>query len=252
MHRIQFDVETAFLHGKLDETIFMTAPAGLQCPAGSVLKLNKSIYGLKQAPRVWKDSLDRILALIGLRPTDADPCLDRGFILQESVLLIVYVDDGLAFSASPGALQQLFSLLAKQLKVRIVDSNVFVGYEIQADGDVTTVHQQAYIGRMLRSFNMHDSIPVPTPITDTATLQSVSNDDEEAVGPYRALIGSLLYCACATRPDILFAVCLLAKFSNDPRSKHWTAAKRVLRYPKGSLQVGIQFKNGKTRSRSLY
>lgn len=59
--------------------------------------------------------------------------------------------------------------------------------------------------------------------------------------PYRELIGCLMYLSHTTRPDICYATCFLSRFNNNPGEKHWTAAKRVLRYLKGTHQKGLKY-----------
>jgi hypothetical protein len=87
------DVKNAFLNGKLDETIYLCAPAGLTIPKGKCLHLLKSIYGLKQAPRVWYHELSSFFSSAGFSPSDAEPCL---FVLDHpkwECWVHVYVDN---------------------------------------------------------------------------------------------------------------------------------------------------------------
>lgn len=243
LETIQFDIQTAFLNGDLEEDIYIKPPEGIKCPPNHVFKLNKSLYGLKQAPRCWKTSFDKILHKLNFEPLLADPCLFTGEIKSHRVLLAVYVDDGLAASSSKEALTYLFRLLADELKIRKVKTNKFVGLEFERSSDKRKLilHQRGYITKILNQYNMSDCKPDKNPINDTHELQTKREHEKVTQKPYREIMGSLLYAACLTRPDILFAVSFLSRYSSEPKDKHWTAAMRILRYLRGSINLGIEF-----------
>jgi len=88
---------------------------------------------------------------------------------------------------------------------------------------------------------MIDANPVSTPMDHNAKLQICEDSDQEAF-PYRELFGKLMYLAVCTRPDISFAVSYLCQFNTCFNSTHWTAAKRVLRYLKGTSDLDLVFK----------
>ena len=102
--------------------------------------------------------------------------------------------------------------------------------------------QTRYIEELLTRFKMEDCTPVSTPIVDRLSDgnrgQPLSKKDQET---YRAIVGSLLYLSCWTRPDISFAVSELSRFVSDPGDKHMVAAKHLLRYVKGTKELGLRF-----------
>jgi hypothetical protein len=57
--------------------------------------------------------------------------------------------------------------------------------------------------------------------------------------PYREIIGSLMYAAQGTRPDVAFPVTALSQFLQNPGQTHWEEAKKVVRYLKGTRETGI-------------
>lgn len=87
---------------------------------------------------------------------------------------------------------------------------------------------------------MASATPVSTPLLDVQALLE-TGEDEPADVPYRSAVGSLQYLACCTRPDLLFAVNILARFNSCPERKHWSAVKRVLQYLKGTIDQGIVY-----------
>lgn len=105
------------------------------------------------------------------------------------------------------------------------------------------MHQKGYIRDLLERFGMIDSKPVNTPMDVNVKLTKLEQDPsiEEKRLPFRELIGALMYLSVATRPDIAHAVSALSQFNTCFGQIHWTAAKRVLRYLKGSADLGLIF-----------
>lgn len=105
------------------------------------------------------------------------------------------------------------------------------------------MHQKGYINDILNRFGMSECNPVSTPIDPNVKLtppEDISNPEADIL-LYRELIGSLTYLATTTRPDIAFAVSSLRQFCNSYGNIHWTAAKRVLRYLKGTSHLDLIF-----------
>jgi hypothetical protein len=92
----------------------------------------------------------------------------------------------------------------------------------------------------LSRFGYIDSKPSPTPYNPSVTLQKNKNDTRDQLR-YSQIIGSLMYLASATRPDISFAVSKLSRYMSNPGDGHWHALERVLRYLKGTMSYGIHY-----------
>ena len=113
------------------------------------------------------------------------------------------------------------------------------------------VHQSAYTEKLLKIFCMDEVHPLSTP--KVVRSLDVNNDpfrpqekDEEILGsevPYVSAIGALMYLANTTRPDITFAVNLLARYSSAPTRRHWNGIKHILRYLKGTTDMGLFYSN---------
>jgi len=112
------------------------------------------------------------------------------------------------------------------------------------------VHQSAYIQKILEKFNMDKSYPLKTPMVVRSLemekdLFRPRDVDEEILGPvvpYLSVIGALMYLANCNRPNIAFAVNLLARHSANPTSRHWMGAKHILRYLNGTKDLGLFYK----------
>lgn len=118
-----------------------------------------------------------------------------------------------------------------------------LGMRFERRNDGIYIQQEGYIKDILRTFGMLDCNPVSTPL-DISVKLSKSNpwkEDDGRKPPYRELVGALLYLSITTRPDIAHAASLLSQYNDRFGKAHWTAAKRVLRYLKGSAQLGIVF-----------
>lgn len=244
----QFDIATAFLNGEIEEKLYLTPPEGLEVPENHTCRLLKSLYGLRQAPRCWNKKFAEMLNIFDMRQTQSDPCV---YVTTdpELIYLAIYVDDGLVFARNEKTIDRVFGYLTKHFEVRTVDSRCFIGVEItrRSDGSIY-LNQRGYIKRMLDKFNMTDSKFVSTPLETGHTLntQKVLNKEPLAGVPYAEAVGSLMYCALATRPDIVQVLSILSKYNSCPREEHWKAVKRVFRYLNGTRDIGLVYKKVET------
>lgn len=221
---LQFDISTAFLNRKLDEEVMIEPPAGLEIGSCKQLRLNKALYGLKQAPRAWNSAFDRSLIDLGLKPTKSDPCVYEG----KEIFPLIYVDDTLVMGSDKEKFQKLVDKLRDRFKLKQLEGGQFLGMRIDRQDVKLFLSQERYINDMAEKFKLDEARGRPTPISDISSLTDAAGADTET--PYRAAIGSLQYLACCTRPDIMFATNLLARFSNSPKAEHWAAAKQLIRY----------------------
>lgn len=240
----QFDITTAFLYGSIEEDLFIRPPEGLDIPEGFTCKLQKSLYGLKQAPRCWNAKFSKFLELFNMRPTAADPCVYVANT-NERMYLALYVDDGLIFAESSQTIDKFIGYLTKHFMVKEVDSHCFIGIEIVRNRPRNSIflHQQKYVNKILEKFNMGEAKGAATPLEVGHALNKAETLDGEMVDniPYAEAIGSLLYCAMATRPDIAYALSVLSKYTSQPRAQHWQGVKRALRYLRQTSDFGIVF-----------
>ena len=132
---------------------------------------------------------------------------------------------------------------------KLGDVHQLVGLEVTRDRDAgtLTIHQTSYIDRILARFGMTDCNPVTTPLDPNEQLRIHDGpEDTQLRMQYQAIVGSLMYAALGSRPDIAHAVQQLSQFSSNPSPAHSTAAKRVLRYLKGTRTLGIIYYNNNT------
>jgi hypothetical protein len=117
----------------------------------------------------------------------------------------------------------------------------FLGLQINQRKDEVYVHQLKYTKELLKKFGLEDCKPMTTPMHPTSNLSKEEFEGKVDQKLYRGMIGSLLYLT-ASRPDILFSVCLCARFQSDPRESHLTDVKRIFRYLKGITNLILLYK----------
>jgi hypothetical protein len=110
---------------------------------------------------------------------------------------------------------------------------------IKKDSGIT-LSQSHYVEKVLSWFGFMDRKPCPTPYDSSVTLRKNKKIARDQLR-YSQIIGSLMYLASATRPDISFDVCKLSRYMSNPGNDHWHALERVLRYLKGTMSFGIHF-----------
>ncbi|KAL5722266.1 hypothetical protein ACHQM5_005806 [Ranunculus cassubicifolius] len=117
----------------------------------------------------------------------------------------------------------------------------FLGIEISQEERGVFICQTKYAKDLLEKFKMNECNPVQTPLQVNERLSKEDGSSEVDAARYRSIVGSLLYLT-ATRPDIMYATSLLSRFMHKPSENHNAAAKRVLRYIKGTQDHGIWYK----------
>ena len=251
-----FDFHSAFLNGQLDmnEEVFMEQPYRYEENNSKlyVCKLYKSLYGLKQAGRKWYDALCRALGDIGFKWSEADLAVFYAHKENSIAILACHVDD----CTITGNSQQLIQSYKDKLKFKysltdLGPANWLLGIKITRDLEARTISlsQSSYIDSILTRFNFTDLKPLSTPMDPSIQFskdqspQTVEEIADMNKIPYREAIGSLNYCAVATRPDIAFSVSLLAQFMENPGRTHWEAVKRVFRYLLGTKNWRLTYGN---------
>jgi len=238
---LQLDISNAFLHGKLNERIVVSQPAGFEDSVHPkrVCLLKKSLYGLKQAPRMWYQRLREYLGSVNFRESYSDPSL---FIKNQDgqvIYLFAYVDDLVITGSSEQMMRKEIEEMKKEFAVReLGELSYFLGIQVKRTETDLFLSQQRYLINLLSSCNFTNLKPSSTPMSAQQDLVSADSPISEQ-SEYRRVIGSLQYLTL-TRPDIQFAVNKLAQYMSCPRPSHWTTMKRVLRYLAGTQRIGIR------------
>lgn len=241
----QADVDKAYLHGDLDEELYMRAPQGVEGYEGQVFRLRRSLYGLKQAGRAWNQKLDASLLALGYKQCVMDNCVYvRDMGKDDCHYIAVYVDDLLMVGHSDAEIERVLTGLETQYGMkRLGNAEYILGIQIirGVDGSIT-LSQRAYLVDILARFDMTDCKAATTPMEhNLKLLPGTSPASAEEVRRYLSALGSLMYANLGTRPDLSHAVSYLCRFSAHPDDSHWTAIKHILRYVKGTLNLGLRY-----------
>ncbi|KAH9751148.1 hypothetical protein KPL71_014161 [Citrus sinensis] len=204
LHLKQLDVKTVFLHGELEEEIYMLQPEifAETRKENLVCRLNKSLYGLKQAPR---------------------------FEDNDFIILLLYVNDMLVADPNKDRVQELKAQLAREFEMKdLGPANKILGMQIHRDRNNMKIwlSQKNYLKKILRRFNMHDCKPISALLHVNFKLSSSMCPSNEAERkemsrvPYASAVGSLMFAMICTRPDIAQAVGAVNRYMANPSGEH--------------------------------
>lgn len=248
LHKKQFDVETAFLYGELEEELYMEFPEGYEeylFEKGArfeskryCLLLKKALYGLVQAARQWWKKITEVLNSIGFVSSKADPCLfvKAGKGKEPPAFIVLYVDDG-GIIGTPEVIDEVMKLLSKVFKIKdLGDMKTFVACDIIDDGNTIWLQQSKLINHLKESFmkEIESMKSYQTPAgPKTIVMRPIEGDpviSAEAQSKYRSGVGMLLYLIKHSRPDLANAIRELTKVLDGATQAHYKAMLRVIKY----------------------
>ena len=203
---------------------------------------------MKQASRCWNEKFTSFLVKFKFKVSQADNCVFVNNDSGKKILLAIYIDDGLIAASSENDIGDLVQYLNREFKTKTGNLECYLGIEVDQgiDGSIH-IHQNAYSRKILKRFNMDEcnAVAIPADQHHSTSSRSYPNEEEENAldVPYREAVGSLMYLAVATRPDIAYAVGTVSQYLANPKRFHWNAVKRIFKYIKGTLDYGIFFVN---------
>ncbi|GJR66378.1 retrovirus-related pol polyprotein from transposon TNT 1-94, partial [Tanacetum coccineum] len=225
----QMDVKSAFLNGFINEEVYMAQPPGFidfEKP-DHVYKLKKALYGLKQAPKAWYDRLKSFLIKHEYKMGMVDNTLFTKKKSSNLIIVQIYVDDIIFGSTCQDMCDEFAKIMHDEFEMSMMgELNFFLGLQIKQMEDGIFFNQSKYIKEMLKKFGLEDSKPMKTPMSSDTKLTKDEECESVDSTKYRGMIGSLLYLT-ASRPDIMFSVCLCARFQEAPKTSHLEAVKRI-------------------------
>eukprot|EP00253_Pinus_taeda_P002708 PITA_02708 len=209
----QMDVKSAFLNGVLMEEVYIEQPLGYvkKDQEHKVYRLKKALYGLKKAPRAWYSRIYSYLLENEFEKCEGEPTV---YIKEKDgkiLIVVLYVDDF-----------------------------IFTGIEVDQNENGIFISQARYVNEVLERFHMQECKAAITPTVMGLKLSKGDNNKDFDPSLYKSIIGSLMY-STATMPDIMSAISLISRFMERPKEAHWQAAKRIMRYVKGTKRFGILY-----------
>ena len=236
----QFDAKNAFSQAFLDELIYIHYPEGFG-RHGHVLRLIKALYGLRRSPLLWFNEISKALTKLGFRCIGDARCL----FIKKDLIVFFYVDDICVLYHRDNA--EIYEQFKDQLMSTFVlrelgDVKWFLALRVVRDrnqGKLWLV-QDSYIDKLVERFNINGP-PAKTPLSAQELHTFEGTATPEQILGYQQRIGSCLYAAIQTRPDISFTVAKLSQFLTNPGPDHHSAAYRLLSYLSGTRTLGIEY-----------
>ena len=214
----QIDVKSAFLNGKINELVYVEQPPGFEDPKrpNHVYKLSKALYGLKQAPRAWYERLRDFLVSKGFKIGKVDTTLFTKKIGDDLFICQIYVDDIIFGSTNQEFCEEFGEMMAREFEMSMIgELSFFLGLQVKQTKDGTFICQSKYVNDLFKRFEMDNSKPIKTPTNAHLDLDEGGKPVDLKL--YRSMIGSLLYLT-ASRPDIMFSVCMCEGFKHHQKS----------------------------------
>ncbi|KAK5777458.1 hypothetical protein PVK06_045425 [Gossypium arboreum] len=207
-----------------------------------VYRFKKVLYGLKRAPRAWYARIDSYLVSLGFERSISKPTL---YVKKEQaetqLIMSLYVDDLLVTGGDQIMLADFKAKMKDMFEMSdLGQMTYFLGMEVLQTQSGIFLGQKTFAVKILNKFSMENCKPTSTLVAFGIKLSSQGDHEQVSESTYRSLIGCLLYLT-ATRPDIMFVVNVLSRFMHCCDMQNLQAAKRVLRYIKGTLSHGLQF-----------
>ncbi|KAK2448739.1 putative mitochondrial protein [Trifolium repens] len=236
----QMDVSNAFLHGELNEEVYMEVPPGYNAPNdGMVCRLRKSLYGLRQASRNWYSKLSQALVRYGFQECEADHSLFTYSCESVFIAVLIYVDDLIVTGNDAKSCAKFKHYLSECFHMKDLGGlKYFLGLELVRGPSGLFMCQRKYTLDILNECGMLACKPASLPLPPNHKLALDSSPLYEDPSQYRRLVGRLIYLTI-TRPELAYSVHILSQFMQKPHRGHWDAAMLVLRYLKSAPGQGI-------------
>jgi len=238
MMMYHMDVSAAFLNGECKFDNYIRLPERFKFENSEYAKMLKNIYGTKDAAIAWYEEQHTFLTneytFLSRSPTD--PCLYVYFSSELSIQIIVSVDDYAVASSSPTWYAKFFKIYSAKYESRDLGLlTLYNGIHIhQYTNSNISMSQTRDIDDTLERFGLQHANPISTPMETNFDTSTVPADNISPVFAFSSIIGSLLWIARMTRPDIMYPVLVLASYTKNFTERHINAAKRILRYLKAT------------------
>lgn len=236
-------MKNAFLHGDLEEEVYMDIPPGYTVPSGdrTVCRLQRALYGLKQSPRAWFGRFSMAMKKYGFQQSNSDHTLFLKHQKGKVTVLIIYVDDMIITGDDIEEITKIQRQLGTEFEMKNLGGlKYFLGIEVARSNEGIFISQRKYVLDLLFEVGMLDCKPVDTPTIQNQKLGGDSDSAPTNKEQYQKLVGKLIYLS-HTRPDIAYAVSVVSQYMQNPSEVHMDAVIRILRYLKYAPGRGLMF-----------
>jgi hypothetical protein len=204
----QMDVKNVFLHGDLQEEVYMEQPPGYvdQTHLNLVCRLKKNLYSLKQAPKAWSDKIGQYLVTSGFQTSNVDFSLYVKKTNYGIVVIVIYVDDLIIIGDSDADIFDFKKLLKQKFEMKdLGELHYFLNIEIIQSIKGIWLLQRQYALNKLSRYGMTGCKPISIPLEQNVKLSADEGDLVEDTTMYKCIVGNLIYMTI-TRPDLSYVV----------------------------------------------
>ncbi|GJW50038.1 retrovirus-related pol polyprotein from transposon TNT 1-94 [Tanacetum coccineum] len=250
----QMDVKTDFLNGELKEEVYVSQPKGFvdHDNPSHVYKLKNALYSLKQAPRAWYDMLPSLIISQHFSKGVVDLTLFTQNAINNLLLVQIYVDDIIFASTNTAMCNEFANLMTSKFKMSMMGQmSFFLGLQISQSPRGIFLNQSKYAYEIIKKYGLLTSDSVETPMVEKNKLDEDLQWTPVDATLYRGMIGSLMYLI-SSRPDLIYAVCLCARYQAKPIEKHLNAVKQIFQYLKGTINMGLRYSKDTSMSLTAY
>jgi len=235
----QLDIKAAYLNAKLDKTIYVNIPPGDINYGKGFWRLNKALYGLRQSGRQWFHTISNFLINNHFQQLNSEPCIFRKYNQNNKIICIIglYVDDMIICGADD-EISNTINIIKSKFKISNSEPiKYLLGITIEKVNFNYYISQKNFIDNLLSNFKIPINSKSKTPCTFT------NNQNEKPFNPttYKSAIGSLIYLAKNTRPDISFAVHKAARNCEKPTFYDWNCVINILKYLNQTKDYKIKY-----------
>jgi hypothetical protein len=238
----QLDVKSAFLNGVLEAPVYCVPKEEMNVNNGKVIRLKKALYGLQEAGRQWFQLYKNTLINIGFKQLEGEPCYFIKTENGDNLHIIIYIDDQL-LAGSEWLINNTIQKLNEVFQMEnLGEISSYLGIKFLKGDHSYMLHQEGLINQLLQKFELENAAISYVPLgSGIANIECDKCDDKQ----YRQIIGSLMYIATSTRPDIMFSVSWLSRFLGKSTTHQFKEAKRVIRYLKGTINYSTKLRSMK-------
>ena len=253
MHVHQLDVSSAFCYAEIEGDVYMQAPPDYNLPEGLCFRLKRSLYGLRSSPRSWWKHLDKFIKSLHFKPCVLEPCLYSTMYKGKLMLLTIYVDDIIIACEDLNYVAEVKAKFCKKFDMTDMgELQHFLNVRVTWEDGAVRMDQTVYAKKVLEKFEAFLG-----PLTKTRkhplryeAPDLLSQEDSDLTAeeqlyldnfPYRSLIGATLYLSMNTRPDISYAVGVLARYASKPTMAACGQLVHLMQYIRGTVDKGITF-----------
>jgi hypothetical protein len=160
---------------------------------------------------------------------------------KDMLIVQIYVDDIIFGSTNENLCKEFSKTMQDEFEMSMMgELKFFLGLQIKQTEEGIFLNQSKYVIDLLKRFGLTNVKAYGTPMSPSTKLDKDEKGKPVDVKLYRGMIGSLLYLT-ASRPDIMFSVCLCARFQSCPKESHLIAVKRIFRYLLGTIDLGLWY-----------